>query len=718
MSTFKLSCLLFFAVASSAAFSQASGGVPSPLPGTFVSTGKWKVYSIQPSNYQGKLTVSLTGLSGNADLYLRRGTAPTLTTYDYKSTGPNSTETLTVTNASSPPLTSDVWYIGVYGKTKASFTESHSASLIKSEFGGVGAVRWAGGTTFRIWAPNATFVRVPGTFNTWNTGLVNMANEGNGWWSVDYRNVAAGSQYKFYLNSNNQSFWKNDPWARKLTSSTGNSVVYDQTAYQWQTQNFVTPAWNKMVIYETHIGAFNDSPGGGPGTFATAEAKLDYLRDLGINVIQLLPVNEFPTDFSWGYNLSYPWSVESAYGGPDALKHFVDQANARGMAVVLDVVHNHYGPNDLDLWRFDGWSQGGFGGIFFYNDARANTPWGPRPDFGRSEVRSYIRDSVMMFAQDYRMSGFRWDSVKYTNITDWGNNPEGWSLMQWVNDSIDASQPWKISIAEDMQNNSWTTRTTATGGAGFDSQWSNFVHNIRGAMTPPDDNSRDVNNVAYWVGERFNGDAFERVIYTESHDEVANGKKRLPSEIDVNNPGSYWAQKRSTLGAALVMTSPGIPMLFMGQEFLENGWFDANDPLDWTKATTYAGIRQLYKDLISLRTNKVGTSAGLSGQGLNTFAVNNATKVLAFHRYDQGGSGDDVVCVFNFKNTTYSNYRIGLPRSGGWSVAMNSDWSGYSSLFGNLFSPNFQADSVPYDGLQFSGTVNLAPYSFLILTKD
>lgn len=709
-----LLCLLLVAPLANA---QRTGNA-TPLPGTFVNAGQWKVYTVQPAQYQGKLTVSVTGLSGNADLYLRRGAAPTLTSFDHKSTGPTGTESLVVTNASSPPLTSDTWYIGVYGKTKARFNQSHSATLVKSEFPGQGAVRWPGGTTFRVFAPNANFVRVPGSFNNWNTALVNMASEGNGWWSVDYRNVTAGSQYKFYLNYNNQSFWRNDPWARRLTNSTGNSIVYDQNTYQWQTQNFQTPPWNKMVVYELHIGAFNDTPGGGPGTFATAEAKLDHLADLGINVIELLPVNEFPTDFSWGYNPSYPWSVESGYGGPDALKRFVDQANARGIAVVLDVVHNHYGPNDLDIWRFDGWSQGNYGGIFFYNDARANTPWGPRPDFGRPEVRSYIRDSLLMFAQDYRMSGFRWDSVKYTNITDLGNNPEGWSLMQWVNDSIDATQPWKISIAEDLQNNAWTTKTTASGGAGFDSQWSNFVHNIRAALTTPDDNARDVNNVAGWVNERFNGDAFERVIYTESHDEDANGKKRVPSEIDVNNPASYWAQKRSTLGAAVVMTAPGIPMLFMGQEFLEDGWFDANDPLDWTKNTTFAGIKRLYKDLIALRTNKNGNAAGLSGQGLNTFAVNNATKVLAYHRYDQGGSGDDVVCVFNFKNTTYSSYRIGLPRGGGWTVAMNSDWNGYSNLFGNLFSPNFQADATPYNGLSHSGLVNLAPYSFLILTKD
>lgn len=696
---------------------QSIGGQGSIPPGTLMKPGEWRFFTVHPNNIENKLSVNLVAAVGDADLYLRKNANPDLLHYDFRSATSSKTESLTVTNGSNPSLTSDNWVIGVYAKQKCFITETHSVTRTASEFSGNGAVTFNGGTTFRTFAPNATQVNVAGTFNSWSATVAPMTSEGNGWWSLDYRTVGHGAQYKFVI-KNGATVWKNDPWARQLTNSVGNSVVYDQSHYQWQTQNFVTPSWNKTVVYEMHVGAFNDSAGGAPGTFATAEAKLDSLADLGVNVLELLPVSEFPGDFSWGYNPSYPWSVESAYGGPEALKHFVDQANARGMAVVLDVVHNHYGPNDLDMWRYDGWYQGTYGGLFFYNDGRSDTPWGPRPDFGRGEVRNYVRDSVLNFAQNYRVSGFRWDSVQYTGNTNWGNNPDGWSLMQYVNDSIDSTQPWKISIAEDMQNNAWVTKTTGAGGAGFDTQWSNFVHTVRSALTATDDSSRDMNAVAGALNERFNGDAFQRVIYTESHDEDANGHQRLPSEIDTNNAGSYWAQKRSTLGAALVMTAPGIPMLFMGQEFLEDGFFDITDPLDWSKSTTYSGIRKLYKDLISLRKNSTGHSAGLAGQGMNLFHNNNTNKVLAFHRFDQGGSGDDVVCVFNFKNTTWTNYRIGLPRAGGWSVAFNSDWNGYSPQFGNSFSPNFQADSVPYDGLNFSGTVTVAPYSCLILTKD
>ena len=291
--------------------------------------------------------------------------------------------------------------------------------------------------------------------------------------------------------------------------------------------------------------------------------------------------------------------------------------------------------------------------------------------------------------------------------------------MQWINDEIDAIQPWTISIGEDMQNNAWVTRNTQTGGAGFDSQWNaQFVHPIRQAIENGDDNQRDMWSVKGAIEHRYNTDAFERVIFTESHDEVANGRSRVPEEIWPGNAGSWFSQKRSTIGAALVFTAPGVPMIFQGQEFLEDGHFHDNDPLDWTKNETYAGIRQLYEDLIRLRRNSNGQTQGLKGQHLNVFHVNNDDKMLAFHRWDQGGSGDDVIVICNFRNREWQDYRIGFPRPGLWKVRFNSDWEGYSDDFGNFFSPDVQADGVPWDGLDQSGSFRIAPYSVLVLSQD
>src|SRR5690606_29782352 len=249
---------------------------------------------------------------------------------------------------------------------------------------------------------------------------------------------------------------------------------------------------NELVIYELHTGTFHDgdADGSAPGTFHDAIAKLDHLKKLGINCIEVMPSAEFAGDYSWGYNPAHPFAVEQAYGGPDALKEFVKQAHRAGIAVVMDVVYNHFGPSDLDLWRFDGWGEGDKGGIYFYNDDRSTTPWGDtRPDYGREEVRAFIHDNVRYWLEECNLDGLRWDATAYIrnrlgNDSDPVNDIEdGWRLMQRINRDTDERQPWKIHIAEDLRANSWITRPADEGGAGFDAQWDGeFVHPVRRAL--------------------------------------------------------------------------------------------------------------------------------------------------------------------------------------------------------------------------------------------
>jgi 1,4-alpha-glucan branching enzyme len=479
--------------------------------------------------------------------------------------------------------------------------------------------------------------------------------------------------------------------------------------------------WNDLVIYEMHVGTYGTSASGNPpATFLNCIDKLDHLKELGINCISLMPINEFPGDLSWGYNPSYLYSVESAYGTPDDLKRFVDAAHARGIAVLNDVLYNHIGPNDMDMWQYDGWSLNNGGGIFFYNDSRANTPWGnTRPDYTRGEVRQFIRDNVMMWLTEFRMDGLRWDATKYIRRTDqFGQElPEAWSLLQWCNDEINAQFPGKISVAEDFDDNDWISKSTSVGGAGFDSQWDWYVHNVRDVIQQTWDSGRDMLKLKESITHSYNGNHTERVIYVESHDEVANGKKRMSSSISPNTPGDYWARKRSTLGGATTLFSPGIPFMFQGQEFLEDGWFQDSDPLDWGKKTTYAGIFAMYKDMIALRTNKLGVTRGLTGPNTNVHHVNNSNKLIGWHRWMNGGAGDDVVILANFSATPWTNYRIGMPRPGLWKCRFNSDWTGYSSDFGNTTSLDVEANGYAYDGLGQSGVFTIGPYTVLVYSQ-
>lgn len=611
----------------------------------------------------------------------------------------------------------DDWGAHIYDNNGGS-NFSYSAGLVASSKPGMGAWVDSGDTTFRVWAPNATTVSVAGSFNSWSDTANPLVSEAGGTWSVDVPGDQRGETYKYVIDG---TLWKNDPRATDVTNSVGDSIITAPSSYSWT--SFSGPGWHEMVIYEMHIGTYNDAAGGNPGTWQSAISKLDHLEDMGINVVELLPIAEFAGDYSWGYNPAHPFAPESIYGDPDDMKDFVDECHQRGIAVIVDVVYNHLGPSDLDMWRFDGSSTGSYGGIYFFQDWRAPTPWGDtRPDYGRGEVRTYLKDNAMHWLTEYNCDGLRWDStvnIRTQNNGGGGDIADGWSLMQWINNEIDSSMGWKISIAEDLQNNDYLTKTTGAGGAGFDSQWdADFVHPIRDNIIKSSDASRDMYAVRDAIQKIDNGDRLKRVIYTESHDEVANGHARVPEEIWPGNAGSWYSKKRSTLGAALVFTSPGIPMIFQGQEFLEDGYFQDTDPLDFTKASTYSGIVDLYADLITLRKNGTGKTAGLRGNGVNVHHVNNTNKLLAFHRWDSGGSGDDVIVVANFSGTGYSSYNIGFPSSGTWKVRFNSDWSGYDSGFGNYYSYDTTASSGTKDGMGYNANVGVGPYSVIILSKD
>jgi 1,4-alpha-glucan branching enzyme len=240
---------------------------------------------------------------------------------------------------------------------------------------------------------------------------------------------------------------------------------------------------------------------------------------------------------------------------------------------------------------------------------------------------------------------------------------------------------------------------------------------VRAAIITGRDQDRSMRAVRDAILGRYNGDALQRVVYTESHDEVANGRARVPSDIWPGNAGSWYSRKRSTLGAALVFTAPGIPMIFQGQELLEDEWFRDTDPIDWSKKERFAGIFRLYRDLVRLRRNWWDDTRGLRGQKVDVFHVNDADKVIAFHRWDRGGPGDDVVVVLNFADRAYDSYTIGLPCGGAWQVRFNSDWRGYSEDFGDHPGYDTRADPDERDGLPFSGDVGVGPYAALILTQ-
>lgn len=574
------------------------------------------------------------------------------------------------------------------------------------------------GAHFGVWAPFASSVSITGDFNNWSESGTPLERHQDNAWSVFIEGATVGQEYKYLITHGKQVLSRNDPRALQLTAAQDATVIVESD-FDWQGDAFVLPPCEQQVLYELHIGTFHRTDPATPGTFETASAKLDYLQALGINVIEVMPVSGTNMERWWGYEPTYLYSVEAAYGGRRSFMEFVREAHKRGIGVVIDVVYNHLSPQpNFDLWKFDGWSVPGKGGIYFYSDWRIETPWGPRLDYGRPEVRSYIIDSVRMWIEDCHVDGLRADAIfAVRNAKGYNDDPdhdipEGWQLLQEINDTVHRINPNAITIAEDVACNEYVTRRVNDSGAGFDAQWETTFPNIlRATINPINDSDRALAPIETELRKSYNGDVFQRVVYSESHDADANGQARLNAEIAPKDAGGIFARRRSMLGAAVALTAPGIPMLFQGQEFMEDGWFTHWNHLDWTRTEKFAGTIQFYRDLIALRRNQRSYTAGLMGQGYNTAQLDENNKILAYHRWDKGGAGDDTMVVLNFANIEQKNYELQFPQDGIWKVRLNSDWQGYSTDFTNIHTD----DVITKD---HTGMITIAPYSVIILSQD
>lgn len=609
--------------------------------------------------------------------------------------------------------------------------------------------------TFRVWAPNAADLSVAGEFNGWNATANRLTrNATTNIWSGTVSAARPGHAYKYVITTGNGTqLWRKDPRAREvrtMSDGTQAAVVYDRDAFVWEDKDYQPPFPNEIVMYEMHIGTFYDPrpDDGEPATFDDAIKRFDYLESLGVNMIALMPVSEFNGRHSWGYNPISLFAIEQAYGGPDGLKRFVNEAHKRGMAVQVDVVHNHYGdlaaPGASDLENFDG------GNPYFYHGADevarpgiGRTKWGPRPRFSDPNVRQFIADNIDMYLDEYKIWALRWDSPR--NITGFDINPgvnvgdpdteipEAVAMMQEINDSIRDRNIRYYSIAED-----------ANSPGGYSGHWEISFHNVlfprlltltqNGSLPPPFPgrltfpmlNQRNGDNIGFRL-ETKEPPGF-RVIFSENHDKcgILNRETdgaRLAQDFDPQNPTSYAARKKTMLASAVTLTSAGTPMLFQGQEQLADGYFDDYVPLDWHRAGRFPEIVRFHRDMIRLRLNKDGLSPALEFVGLPQFddlrgvarvnLVNEGEGWMSYERRT-GNAGESLMVAVNFSEQTRT-VGIDFPEPGPWRVLLNSDSRIYGADFGNIGPA--QGATITTFGVKNYQTFAVAPWSVVIFGK-
>ncbi len=455
---------------------------------------------------------------------------------------------------------------------------------------GIGTRYEGGRCRFTVWAP---FRRTVGLIIGRNR-LLGMDRDEWGYWTVEVGDVSAGETYLFSLDGDAN---RPDPASNWQPDGVfGPSVIVDHNSFVWGDGGWRRPALSDMVMYELHIGTFTPE-----GTFEQAARFLDRLIELGVNTVEVMPVGQFPGSRGWGYDGVYLFAPQSSYGGPSGLKHLVNECHRKKVAVILDVVYNHFGPEGNYMADF---------GPYFSN--RYNTPWGRAINFDgaySNEVRNFFFENAMHWVREYHVDGLRLDAVH--SIYDMGARHFLQELRERVTneDGDQDSQP--LLIAESDLNDSRIVRSRAEGGFALDAQWSDdFHHSLHALLTGERQGYYvDFGTLADVVevvkkgylyqgqysmyrkrnhGNSSSGLSPEKfVFFAQNHDQIGNRMlgERLSSLV------SFEALK---LSAGLLFTVPCVPLLFMGEEYGETAPFlyfvDCADP------ELHAKIREGRKD--------------------------------------------------------------------------------------------------------------------------
>ncbi|UYQ94571.1 malto-oligosyltrehalose trehalohydrolase [Chitinophaga horti] len=431
-----------------------------------------------------------------------------------------------------------------------------------------GAVMSKTGTcVFRVWAPERKKVEL--IISSPVQEQLTMLREEEGYWSYEMPGCPSGLRYHYLLDG---ELHRPDPASRCQPEGVhGDSEVTDGLSFNWTDQQWKGLALKDMLIYELHTGTFTEQ-----GTFQGIISRLDDLLQLGINTIEIMPIAQFPGTRNWGYDGVYPYAVQSSYGGCQGLRQLVDAAHAKGLAVVLDVVYNHLGPEGNYLPEF---------GPYFTD--KYHTPWGSAINYDDRDcdaVRGYFLHNALMWLDEFHIDGLRLDAVHAW----WDSSAVHFAeeLSAAVKDLEVRTGRKKVLIAEIDLNNPRYITPADKGGYGMQGQWCDeFHHAIHGLLTGEKNGYYEdfgeaehmaaaLEHAYVYTGQyskhrkrRFgaspkNNARSQFVVFTQNHDQVGN---RMLGERLISLAGESAAR----LAAATMLLSPYVPLLFMGEEYGE-----------------------------------------------------------------------------------------------------------------------------------------------------
>jgi len=590
------------------------------------------------------------------------------------------------------------------------------------------------GVKFATWAPNAERVSVVGEFNRWDGRIHPMRTCGSsGVWELFIPGLAVGSLYKFEVRSRDTGFTqlKTDPYAQQIQLRPDTaSVIVGEIDYAWQDQGWLSQRAARdwlhapMSIYEVHLGSWQrDAQGDFLNYRELAHRLVDYLKPLGFNFIELLPVTEHPLDESWGYQTTGYFAPTSRFGSPDDFRYFVDYCHLNEMGVILDWVPAHFPKDSHGLARFDG------SPLYEHEDPRRgeHRDWGTLIyNYGRNEVKNFLLASALFWLEEFHIDGLRVDAVAsmlYLDYSreagDWlpnihgGNeNLEAIEFIRELNTVTHAEHPGTMVIAEESTSWPQVTRPVWLGGLGFSMKWNmGWMHDSLQYMQQ-DPIYRHFHHDQLTFGLLY---AFtENFMLPFSHDEVVHGKRSMLYKM----PGDEWQQFANLrLLYSYMFTYPGKKLLFMGCEFAQGDEWNQDQSLDWyvLEYNLHQGIQRLVGDLNRLYCdNPVLHQYDFEAKGFEWIDCHDAAQsVLSYMRH---ADNESVLVVLNFTPVTRTHYRIGVKEQGYYQEIFNSD----SGLYGGANIGNgggVQSEPTPWMGQMQSIDITLPPLSAVVFRK-
>ena len=591
------------------------------------------------------------------------------------------------------------------------------------------------GVLFGVWAPSATRVSLVGDFNQWDGRRHQMRCRGaSGVWELFVPHLGPGLLYKFEIRTQEGILLiKADPFAFRFEERPKTAaIVHDLSGFPWTDQDWMTsrakedPLSRPLAVHEVHLGSWRRRVEEDNRWLTYREAAdelVSYVKEMGFNCIEFLPLSEHPFDGSWGYQVTGYYAATSRYGTPDDLMYLVDRCHAGGLSVILDWVPAHFPRDAYALEYFDGTH------LYEHADPRqgVHKDWDTLIfNYGRNEIKNFLVANALFWLDKYHVDGLRVDAVASMLYLDysreegeWIPNPYGGrenleaiDFIKTLNSKIYERYPGVVTIAEESTAWPGVTRPVHLGGLGFMFKWNmGWMHDMLTFMSKDSVHRRyHSDNLTFALLYAFH----ENFILPLSHDEVVHGKASLLAKM----PGDDW-QKFANLRLLLgyMYGEPGKKTLFMGDEFGQWTEWDHDQSLQWhlLEYEPHKGLQRFVKDLNRVYVSEPALyELDFDPAGFEWIDFRDAdSSVVSFIR--RGKAPDQtLVFVFNFTPVPRMDYRVGAPLPGFYQELINSDADCYGGS--NLgLGGGAIADAKPWHGQPCSLSLHLPPLGMLLL---